>query len=143
MKTYFAGSIRGGRDDKEIYHQLIQHLSSYGDVLTEHVGALDLSDFGEKGKTDEFIYTRDMDWIKEADVLVADVSTTSLGVGYEIGQAESMNKQILCLYRNQKGKRLSAMLDGNKNLTISKYDSLEEAKKHIDTFFESLKISLS
>ena len=38
MKIYFAGSIRGGRDDAEIYSQIIEFLQGYGQVLTEHVG---------------------------------------------------------------------------------------------------------
>ena len=47
MKIYFAGSIRGGRNDKEIYLKLIQHLSNYGEVLTEHVGDQKLPETGE------------------------------------------------------------------------------------------------
>jgi hypothetical protein len=29
MKIYFAGSIRGGRGDKELYLQLIRYISKY------------------------------------------------------------------------------------------------------------------
>ncbi len=43
MKIYFAGSIRGGRDDAEIYSGIIELLKRYGDVLTEHVGDRTLS----------------------------------------------------------------------------------------------------
>ena len=42
MKIYFAGSIRGGRDDAEIYYQIIEFLREYGEILTEHVGKKDL-----------------------------------------------------------------------------------------------------
>ena len=35
MKIYFAGSIRGGRDDVGLYEQIIEILNSYGEVLTE------------------------------------------------------------------------------------------------------------
>ncbi len=38
LKIYFAGSIRGGRVDAPIYQFLIAYLSSFGEVLTEHVG---------------------------------------------------------------------------------------------------------
>lgn len=38
MKIYFAGSIRGGRDDASIYARLIEELKTHGEVLTEHVG---------------------------------------------------------------------------------------------------------
>jgi len=139
MKIYFAGSIRGGRDDKKLYFQLIQHLSKYGQVLTEHVGDEKLTDSGEDGPSDEWIYNRDTSWVKESDVLVAEVSTPSLGVGYEIGKAESMNKKILCLYRNQQNKKLSAMINGNPNVKIARYETLEDAVKHIDNFFRKVR----
>jgi len=139
MKIYFAASIRGGRDDKGLYSQLIQHLAKYGQVLTEHIGNENLTEFGEDGSSDEWIYNRDMDWIRQSDVIIAEVSTPSLGVGYEIGKAEGMNKKILCLYRDQQNKRLSAMISGNSNVKIARYETLEDAFSHIDNFFESLK----
>jgi hypothetical protein len=37
-KIYFAGSIRGGRDDLALYQRLIAYLQSLGTVLTEHIG---------------------------------------------------------------------------------------------------------
>lgn len=37
-KIYFAGSIRGGRDDATLYHKIIETLKTYGQVFTEHVG---------------------------------------------------------------------------------------------------------
>ncbi len=104
MKIYFAGSVRGGRDDSSVYNKIIKHLTMHGDVLTEHIGNKTLTDSGEEGFTEDYIYNRDMAWLKKADVLVAEVSTPSLGVGYEIGKAEDMNKKILCLYRNQPDK---------------------------------------
>jgi len=139
VKICFAGSIRGGRNDKELYLQLIQYLTKYGQVLTEHVGNQDLTDFGEKDPSADWIYNRDMSWIQESDVVVAEVSTPSLGVGYEIGKIEDMNKRILCLYRRQQGKRLSAMIGGNPNVKIAEYETLEDEINHIDAFSESLR----
>lgn len=43
---YFCGSIRGGRQDAEIYARIIKMLGEHGQVLTEHVGSKDI---GEKG----------------------------------------------------------------------------------------------
>jgi nucleoside 2-deoxyribosyltransferase len=97
MKIYFAGSIRGGRDDQNIYFELIKILSQYGTVLTEHVGRADLTARGEDALSDKYIYERDIEWIEECDFVVAEVTKVSLGVGYEIGYAESKAKKILCL----------------------------------------------
>jgi 2'-deoxynucleoside 5'-phosphate N-hydrolase len=135
MKIYFAGSIRGGRGDKEIYMEIIHHLTTHGKVLTEHIGDPELGMSGEEGQTDEWIYQRDLEWLEESDVIVAEVSTPSLGVGYEIGRTESMKKPILCLFRTREGQRLSAMIAGNPHLTTVQYQTLDEAKNLIDKFF--------
>ena len=138
MKIYFAGSIRGGRDDKELYLEIINLLGKYGKVLTEHIGDKTLSAMGEDGPTDEYIYDRDMTWLNEADVVVAEVTTPSLGVGYEIGKMEG-KKSILCLYREQDGKRISAMIGGNKNLRIKKYKTIQNIEAILEDFLRNIK----
>ena len=137
MKIYFAGSIRGGRGDKELYFKIINHLQKYGKVLTEHVGNINLTESGEN-LSDNSIYKRDMSWISEADVLIAEISTPSIGVGYEIRESERKGKDTICLYKNKSDKKLSAMISGNNNLKIIKYNSLEEVIKNLDSFFSNL-----
>ena len=44
MNIYFAGSIRGGRNDVGVYTPLITHLKKYGTVFTEHVGDCNLDE---------------------------------------------------------------------------------------------------
>ena len=83
MRIYFAGSIRGGRDDADLYLKIIEHLKGFGDVLTEHVGNNALTVAGESIKDDISIHDRDMDWLKDSDIIVAEVTNPSLGVGYE------------------------------------------------------------
>jgi nucleoside 2-deoxyribosyltransferase len=137
MKIYFAGSIRGGRNDKELYSQIIKHIQKYGEVLTEHIGNEFLSNSGES-LPNTLIYERDMDLIREADIFIAEVSTPSLGVGYEIGEAERQEKEMLCLYRTSSNNKLSAMISGNNQLKIVSYETLEDAVGHIDSFFSFL-----
>ena len=134
MKIYFAGSIRAGRDDQELYHRLIQGLQRHGQVLTEHVGDPSLTQWGDDGPSDQNIYERDMAWLADADLIVAEVSTPSLGVGYELGRAESLGKPTLCLYREQAGRRLSAMVSGNPEMVVVRYQTVEEALTHIRKF---------
>ncbi len=138
MKIYFAGSIRGGREYKQIYFQIIKYLEKYGQVLTEHIGNKHLSELGEKDLSDKLIYERDISWIQEADIIIAEVSTPSLGVGYELRVAEELNKKILCLFKSKNGKRLSAMIAGNKKLRIIYYKNLKEAIQYIDNFFKEI-----
>lgn len=134
MKIYFAGSIRAGRDDQELYRRLIQSLQYFGQVLTEHVGDSNLTQWGDGGLADQDIYDRDMAWLADADVIVAEVSTPSLGVGYELARAESLKKPILCLYRERDDRSLSAMVSGNPETVVGRYQTEEEALTHIRTF---------
>ena len=83
----------------------------------------------------EFIYERDIDWLKSCDVMVADGTVPSLGVGYEIAYAESINISILCLFNTTQIKPLSAMILGNQKLECSNYANLNEAIFAIDQFF--------
>ena len=132
MKIYFAGSIRGGRDDADLYSKIIEHLKQYGEVLTEHIGEKNLEVSGEDISDDAFIHNRDLKWILQSNILVVEVTTPSLGVGYEIGRAIENNIKVLCLHRSQDGKRLSAMIAGSPDIVIEEYKTLNEAKKIID-----------
>lgn len=141
MKIYFAGSIRGGRQDQALYLELIETLSQYGVVLTEHVGDPRVFGDGDFEPADPVIYERDMSWLKSADVVVAEVTIPSLGVGYEIAMAETMDTPILCLYRPQAGKSLSAMLTGNPKLTIREYCGLGDVQPIMASFFAGESLS--
>ena len=134
MKVYFAGSIKGGREKQQDYYKLIKYIQKYAVVLTEHVGNVDPSIKEEvkySSKKDEYVYIRDTKWIDECDLVIADVSVPSLGVGYELGYAEAHNKRIICLYDKNAEKTLSYMLSGNKYNEIFYYDKLEDAKKYL------------
>ena len=131
MKIYFAGSIRGGRDDAKIYAQIIELLQNYGEVLTEHIGSEKLIDKGEPNLSDKEIHDRDMKWLLESDIMVAEVTNPSLGVGYEIGRAIEEKKKVICLYRKSNNKRLSAMISGNINITKNYYNSVRDLKQKL------------
>jgi nucleoside 2-deoxyribosyltransferase len=134
MKIYFAGSIRGGRDDAALYADLISRLRTFGEVLTEHVGDLALTRAGDDGPNDQYIHDRDMAWLADCDLLVAEVTAPSLGVGYELGRAVEMGKPVLCLYRPSPNSPLSAMVAGSPGIRTESYSSLDEAMKLFELF---------
>ncbi len=131
LKIYFAGSIRGGREDAELYQQIIDNLKQYGEVLTEHVGDDDLRVDGEKNKPDTYIHDRDMAWIRESDMVVAEVTTPSLGVGYEIAMAIQLKKRIFCFFNKKRRNRLSAMISGSGAVRILEYDTFDDIKESL------------
>jgi len=134
MKIYFACSVRGGRDDADLHFKLVEHLKSYGEVLTEHLADSKITASGESLK-ESFIHDRDLKWVLDSDVVVAEVSTPSLGVGYELGRAVENKKNILCLFRPD-GKKLSAMIGGCPDIAVAEYKDLGDAKKVIDEFLK-------
>ena len=134
-KIYFAGSIRGGRDDASLYIKIINELKQYGKVLTEHVGDENLRISGEEDKSDKFIHDRDMDWIFESEVIIAEVTTPSLGVGYEIAMALQQKKSVFCFFNKSKGKSLSAMIRGSGNIKVYEYDTFEDIQLSLSEIF--------
>lgn len=138
MKIYFSCSIRGVRHDPETPQLLIDYLKGHGEVLTEHIGSI--SEELEAGISEVEIFKRDVAWLEETDVVIAEVTGPSLGVGYEIGIAETLGKPILCLYE-ETGKKISAMILGNEGLILRGYKELSEAYAYIDEFLNSYKPS--
>ena len=139
LKIYFCGSIRGGRSDQDLYHHLITFLKKFGKVLTSHVGDKDLEEEHKFSSRD--IYLRDMDWMKEADIVIAEVSTPSLGVGFEIANAINQSKKTLCLSRIKK-TMISAMIAGCPELDLIVYTDIKEAQKAIESFIANKKNKL-
>lgn len=138
MKIYFAGSIRGARDDQSVSEnrEIISYLKTLGDVLTEHVGDAGISAKGED-REDKFIHDRDMEWISRSDAVIANVSKPSLGVGYEVRRCIELNKPILCIYRRQE-KKLSGMIGGS-GVPVFIYESMDDLKEKINEFIKENK----
>jgi nucleoside 2-deoxyribosyltransferase len=120
VTIYFAGSISGGRGDQAVYREIIELLKPHGIVLTEHFGDATLTAAGED-LDDCAIHDRDLEWLRRADVLVAEVTTPSLGVGYEIGRAVEWGKRVVCLHRPVEGRRLSGMIAGCAGVAVHTY----------------------
>lgn len=138
MRIYFSGSIRGASADRNTYRLIVDRLKRYGKVLTEHVAKADESD--EIEIDDREIFKQDLEWLKSSDVLVAEVTAPSHGVGYEIGKAEECGIPVLCLYNDVTGRHLSAMINGNDYLTVRRYRTDQEAVKIIEDYFSSANV---
>ena len=136
-KIYFAGSIRGGREDAALYGRLIAFLRERGTVLTEHVGDGRLLE-REKDRTDREIYLRDVAWIRESDLVIAECTRPSLGVGYELAFAEAEGKPCFVLYRPEE-TRLSAMISGDGYYRLFPYANEEDARRILEKILEDVR----
>lgn len=136
MNIYFCGSIRGGRGLAASYEKMIALLGNYGKVLTEHLGSDEVIESKDRILSDEEIHDRDLQWIVESDVLVAEVTVPSLGVGYEIGRAIEMGKPVLCLFQKDSEFTLSAMIAGSNRVEMKYYTVLEEVEDLLSAYFK-------
>lgn len=131
MKIYFACSITGGREDELIYQEIVEALLADGhEVPTALLATPEVMLL--EGIVDAVeVFQRDVAWIEDCDMLVAEVSTPSHGVGYEIGYALASGKPVICLYRE--GVKVSKMILGNQdnNLSVLAYNHIDEATRYI------------
>lgn len=123
---YFSGAISSGRDDVAQYRRIVNALEHAGHrVLAGAVASEDVTAGGE-ALTAQEIFERDIAWIDEAELVVAEVSKPSLGVGYEIAYARhERGIPVICLYRPAYTKRCSAMIAGDAGVELIEYDALD------------------
>jgi nucleoside 2-deoxyribosyltransferase len=142
MNIYFACSITGGRDFERLYQEIVRALAEQGHVVpTAHLAAADVA--AVEGAIDpQEVYERDIGWIRGCDVLIAEASVPSHGVGYEIGFALGLGKPVLVLY--QEGRKLSKMIGGNPDprLTLRTYNTPEEAVEQTRKYLTRHKLYL-
>ena len=134
MNIYFACSITGGRDFEPVYQAIIAALlADWHTIPTAH-----LADSGvialEAIASPRAVYERDIAWISNCEALVAEVSTPSHGVGYEVAYALSIGKPVLCLY--QAGQPISKMLTGNSHahIQVNSYQNTDNAIAIVRSF---------
>jgi hypothetical protein len=87
------------------------------------------------------IHDRDYDWLKECDLMIAEITNPSLGVGAEISDAIYMEKPVLGLYQTEEGKisaYIRGKLEGYPKGHHSQYDDLDDLKRIVNDFADSL-----
>jgi len=131
---YFCGSKFGGRQDEVLYNILFKKLDRYGDVIQPFDPEKGINQLGSRREHGLSMHDRDVALLTMCDVMVAEVTHPSLGVGYEIGRAVELGKPVLCLYRPLPRKNLSFLLRGMDNkdhLRVYDYDP-----EHVDMIFQ-------
>ena len=117
---------------------IVDHLLELGhDVPTAHLAHPEVMDL-ERVVDAREVYERDMAWVEACDAVIAEVSTPSHGVGYEIAIALDRDKPVLCCFRE--GASVSKMITGNdsKTISLSTYQGTNGVLKVIDDFLQSV-----
>ncbi|TGC08941.1 nucleoside 2-deoxyribosyltransferase [Methanolobus halotolerans] len=138
MRVFLSASIRGGRKMLHMYIKMCSLLQQQGhEVLSWHVADPAL-DEAESLMTEQEIYEHDMKLLRKSECLIAEVSTPSIGVGYEVCSALQLGLPVLCLHSPQ--ANVSAMILGNSDpgLVASEYANEQELQKIMITFLSGL-----
>ena len=141
MRIYFSCSITGGRAEEATYQAIVRELESEGhEVPTAHLSSPNVMEM-EKMVNAVEIFTRDMAWLRECDAVVAEVSSPSHGVGYEIAYGLSLGKPVFCCYR--KDRRVSKIITGNTTpgIKVLSYETDAEAVNLVRNYLLSLEKS--
>ncbi|HET7320185.1 MAG TPA: nucleoside 2-deoxyribosyltransferase [Candidatus Saccharimonadales bacterium] len=142
-KVYFACSITGGRDHAHRYQDIVDIIHDHGmHVLSEAFADKSVNaatGIGMKhGMSAPEIWEWDLNWLREADGIIAEVSQPSLGVGYEIAIAHTWEKPVLALYYPQPERKLSSMIAGSPNVIVYEYTDVNDTRVAIKDFLQSI-----
>ena len=135
MNIYFSGSIYGGRQKLDSYKKLVQELAKFGTVLDPEVADDDVL-VQEESSSDNDIFESLVNRINQADLIFAEVTVPSLGVGYEIGYADSHNKRIICIYDESVTPKITTMFRGNNRLKIIPYTDLNNIINNLENILK-------
>jgi len=119
-----------------VYADIAELIKERATLLTEIFTDKKLTSSG-MNKPNRDVWQTDIAWIKSADGIIAEVTTASLGVGYEIAKAEEWGKPVLALFKPTSDKRLSAMIEGSP-ATSTKYYSDPSGATICDRSFHRL-----
>jgi nucleoside 2-deoxyribosyltransferase len=129
LRIYLACTVRGDRGAVAALRSLVGSLEDDGHVvLTKHL-LEDSVESTESALSERAVYDRDLDWLESCDVLIADASGSSYGVGFEVGyvlgRADRTDQRVVVLYRADRRDKISRLIVGNHHprcLTLA-YDS--------------------
>jgi hypothetical protein len=138
MKIYLGFTVAGNRSSLEAAKRILSVLQSMGhDILTTHLVREDAWD-ADRCVPPQAIFARDMKWLAECDIFVAEVSGSSFGVGFETGYLlGATTKTTVLFYDRAVQNRLSLLIVGNSHpncrlVPYTRLDELEElVRRHV------------
>jgi 2'-deoxynucleoside 5'-phosphate N-hydrolase len=136
MKIYFGFTVAGDRSTVDTARKVVQLLEDLGhQVLTRHLVS-DNAWEADRLIGAQDVFRRDMGWLDECDLFIAEVSGSSFGLGFETGYLlGATDKKVVLLYRRELEKRISLLITGNThaNCTVVPYATVEEVEAFINT----------
>jgi hypothetical protein len=129
MKIYLGFTVAGDRSSVEAAKKILDVLQSMGhEVLTSHLVREDAWEADRRVVPQE-IFWRDMEWLAQCDLFVAEVSGSSFGLGFETGYLlGATQKKTMLFYEREAERRISLLIVGNKhpNFILVPYSRIDE-----------------
>jgi 2'-deoxynucleoside 5'-phosphate N-hydrolase len=134
MKIYFGFTVAGDRSSVVAATKIVELLEELGhDVLTRHFIREDAWQ-ADRSISPQEVYRRDMAWLQQCDLFVAEVSGSSFGLGFETGYLlGATDKKVVLFYRRAVETKISLLITGitHPNCKLVPYSQLEEVEDWI------------
>jgi len=134
MKVYFGFTVAGDRSAVDTARKVVQLLEERGhEVLTRHLVS-DNAWEADRAISPQDVFRRDMGWLDQCDLFIAEVSGSSFGLGFESGYLlGATDKKVVLLYRRDLENKISLLITGNTsaNCLLVPYSTVEEVERFI------------
>jgi 2'-deoxynucleoside 5'-phosphate N-hydrolase len=134
MKIYFGFTVAGDRSSIDTARKVVHQLEEMGhEVLTRHLVS-DNAWEADRSISAQDVYRRDMDWLEQCELFIAEVSGSSFGLGFETGYLlGATSKKVVLLYRREVEQKVSLLITGNThaNCTLLPYAGVEEIEQFV------------
>jgi 2'-deoxynucleoside 5'-phosphate N-hydrolase len=134
MKIYFGFTVAGDRSSVAVASKIVEVLEQLGhEVLTGHLVRDDAWE-ADRRITAQEVFRRDMRWLEECDLFMAEVSGSSFGLGFETGYLLGATaKKVVLFYRRDLEGKLSLLITGltHANCQLVPYSNSDEVETWI------------
>src|SRR5258707_4656676 len=131
MKIYFGFTVAGDRSSMVAARKIVELVDQMGhEVLTRHL-VEDNAGEADRLITAKEVYLRDMRWLEECDLFMAEVSGSSFGLGFETGYLlGATTKRVVLFYRRDLEGKLSLLITGltHANCRLVPYSDFDEVE---------------
>jgi hypothetical protein len=131
MKIYFGFTVAGDRSSMVAARKIVELVDQMGhEVLTRHL-VEDNAWEADRLITAKEVYLRDMKWLEQCDLFMAEVSGSSFGLGFETGYLlGATTKKVVLFYRRDVETKISLLITGitHPNCRLAPYSHLDEVE---------------
>lgn len=145
MKVYYTASYAFREENKEIYDKTSNYLKKlFGDKNVYYANdQIDIPFSDDENQHDILTATKYREKaLKNSDILIADVTQGSAGIGYNISLAVSLKKPVLVLRKKtKKEKVVHHLIDSGKvkQIKYKEYETAEDIQALVKEFVQTSK----